>query len=291
MILLVLLLGTFKNSLAQSEWDGTWSNWNTKNNDFVLRIRTVGDNLFATWYTNDNWRLYRVELKGKISKRGKKVTGTYLYINDGEKGMFEWNLNEFKKKEFQAVDGYQLYFLGELGINKVNMRNWNSSKRSNDTSMAPIHAFVEQFKKDRPKKYTSEEMVELVHNADFLTQYKELPADSNLNLNKPVELISTCKEGVFTTKGINNYIIGDFYFYQSGTDRHCVIYLNVSDKLVYGKLVKTSDENGVDLLEYQLNGSVKDAVITKMEVINKRQIKIYFSNHTTEGKLSCTLTN
>lgn len=289
----ILLLAFCLTTRAQSPWQGSWSNWDTEMHTQMLQIKVVGDSIFANWYTNDDWRLHKVVLKGVLSKKGKVAKGTYLYLSDHEKGNFEWHLYQFDKNTAQYKAGLRFYFQGELGVDKYNMRAWNASKRSEDTTIIPLNDFIETFKKERPKKYTSQEMIELVKNAGFLHDYRLLTPDTAVKVTKPIELISTCKEGVFTLSGLNRYIIADFCFYKSGNQSECALYLNLCKDIIRGQLNRVTQNNkGQDVREYTVYGTINEAAITKMTVTGN-YVEIDFGGTTytadTRGVLRCKL--
>lgn len=293
-LLLLILLSVFiqKGVFAQSEWQGIWANYDTHNHTWIMQVIVKNDSIFGIKYSNEDWTFYTIAFKGELSKKGNKVSGTYRYTDNSESGKFELKMDKFSKKAPQFTEGIELFFEGELGINKYNTRNWNGSKRSSDTSLTPMKEFVETYKKERPKKFTSEEMITLVKNADFLNKYRSFPEDAEAPVLQTNELLSTCREGVFTVSGLNRYIIADYCFFKENGLSRCAIYINVADKIVEGALVGSKkNAAGDEEREYKLYGAtIDDAIITRMTVTG-RKVFIYFSNYNSKGKLNCSLEN
>ncbi len=274
---------------AQSDWQGTWTNYDINNHTQVFQVKIDNDKFSGLWYTNDDWHFYKVVFKGELSKKGTRVTGTYRYTDNSEHGIFDLKIDEFSKKAPQYAAGCRLFFEGHLGTDKYNMRSWNASKRSDDTSSKPLLDFVDTFKMERPKKYTAEEMIAQVRAADFLREYRSKPADAGVPAIKTCQLNSYCADGNFTVKGVNKYIIADFYFYKEGSESACAIYLSVADKIIGGRLKRsTTDAMGNEEREYELGGQIGNAVVTKMTIKNGYMI-IYFSEYSIGKKLNCHL--
>ncbi len=288
---LVLMLCILSKVFAQSDWEGTWSNYSINNHTFIFQVKIKDKYFHGIWYTNDNWHLFKVEFKGELTKKGKKVTGTYRYTDNSESGIFDLKLDEFSERAPQYKAGVKLFFEGHLGIDKINLRDWNGSKRSTDTTVKPLQEFVETFKKERPKAYTSEELIAIVHNADFLQDYRSYPKDNEVPQIKTCELHAYCKDGDFIMKGVNPYMLGDFYFFKNAGLSSCAIYVSVAENLIIGGLDRiTKDEKGNEEREYHLSGRIKGAFVSKMTLKNGKA-KIYFNELTTTTKLNCSLEN
>jgi hypothetical protein len=271
---------------ASDMWQGTWKNMGDKYTQ-ILQTVVKGDSLFSTWYTNDNWRLYKVELKGKISRNGKKVKGRYHYTDRSENGTFEWEFLEFKKKHPQYTAGLRYYFWGQLGTDQSNMRNWNAAKVANDTSAAEVKIFIDVFNKERPAVYTKAEAIRRVKSANLLSRYKEYPADPAILTPEVTDLVSSCENGRLLFKGPNRYVIGDFYFYVKDGEHLCAVYLSTGSKVIEGILEKREkNAQGVETSEYKMAGYIDNIFVYKLIVTGR---KAYLS--LTGDGLSCTLEN